>query len=441
MSAPSTTVTAFFELSATGGSFFTLDDPVRGELDGATYTLAGVVGVPVDITDDVRNVSITRGSTSTLFSARTPPAGRWAVVLNNHDRRFDPTFIGSDFYGNIVPLRRVTIASNGLTQADGNIEDWNFSYQPDGQSLATMDGSDALATLAAMELAAFTATASELPGARIDAVLDRSEIAFTSNRDIDTGVSTLQGDSVNANTNALQYLQTVAVSDWGTVFAARDGRITFRDRHSNAGKTPILFDDAGAGIKFQAIELNYGTELLYNRVIIERTGGSAQTAQDATSQTSYRVRTLSQSGLLMSSDALALDLATYLVNVYKQPQLRVASLTVELAGLTASQQNSVLSLDLTSLVDVSWTPNQLGAPTYLVDESSNQLVTEGGDKLVSGERVASPIARSCVVEGIQHQIGPDSHTVTLHLGDASFTSSFILDDAEFGVLDDDVLAF
>lgn len=440
MSIPTTKVTGFFELSATGGSFFTLDDPVKGELDNATYTLAGVVGLPVDITNNVRSVAITRGSTSTLFSARTPPAGRWSIALNNHDRRYDPTFTASDFYGNIVPLRRVKVTCNDITQVDGNIEDWNFSYSPDGESVATMDGADALATLAAMELDGFTAT-SQLPGARINAVLNRSEVAFTSNRDIDTGVSTLQADVVADNANVLQYLQLVASSDWGTLFAARDGRITFRDRHSNAGKTPILFNDEGTGIPFQSIELNYGTELLYNRVVIERSGGTAQTAQDTASQATYRIRALSQSGLLLNDDSDALDLANYLVGIYATPVLRIASLSVELARLTPAQQAQVLNLDLTSLVDVSWTPNQLGTPTYLVDESSNYLITEDGDNLVTGEQLPAPIERSCVVEGIQHAIGFDTHVVTLHLGDASFASSFILDDAEFGVLDDDVLAF
>ena len=441
MSIPATKVTAFLELSATGGTFFTLDDPVKGELDDTTYVLAGLVGVPADITDSVRSVTITRGSSSTLFSARTPPAARWNVELNNHHRRFDPTFVGSEFYGNIVPLRRVKITADDITIVDGNIEDWNFTYQPTGESLAFMDGSDALATLAAMELDGFTATASQLPGARINAVLDRSEVAFTSNRSIDTGVSTLQGDTVADNTNVLQYLQTVAVSDFGTLFAAADGRITFRDRHSSAGLTPLLFDDAGSGIKFQAIELQFGTELLYNRIVIERVGGTAQVKDDATSQTAYRIRTLSQSGLLLSSDQLAEDLADFLIGVYAQPRMRVSSLTVELAGLTPAQQAEVLALDLTSLVDVSWTPNDKGEPTFLLAENNDELVTESGTPLASEATQPAALVRNCVVEGIQHSIGFDTHVVTLSLGDALFTSLFVLDDAEFGVLGDDVLAF
>jgi hypothetical protein len=414
MPAPTTTVTAYLELSATGGSFFILNDPVKGELDNATYTLAGLVGIPTDITDRVNRVSITRGANSPLFSARTPPAARWSVQLNNEDRQFDPSY-SPGFGSDVVPGRRVKVESNGITIVDGQVEDWNFEYSPSGRSVAVIDASDSLASLAAIELDAFTATASQLPGARINAVLDRPEVAFTHNRNIDTGVSTLQGDTVTDGTNVLAYLQTVARSDYGTIFAGRDGRVTFKDRHSNAGLTALLFDDTGAGIGFQSIELQYGSELLFNRVIIERVGGTAQTKDDTTSQAAYRIRTLSQSGLLLSSDQLAEDLADFLVSTLAEPRIRVTSLTVELAALSQTQQNQVLALDLTSPVDVTFTPNGLG----------------------------SAVTRNCVVEGISHSIsaGGTTHVVTLSLGDALFTSLFILDDAEFGVLGSDVLAF
>jgi hypothetical protein len=443
MPAPTTTVTAFLELSATGGNFFILDDPTKGELDNATFTLAGVVGLPTDITDRVNRVSITRGASSPLFSARTPPAARWSVQLNNEDRQFDPSF-PFGFGSNVVPGRRIKVQSNGITIVDGQVEDWNYEYQPSGRSVAVIDASDSLASLAAIELDAFTATASQLPGARINAVLNRSEVAFTHNRNIDTGISTLQGDTVAEGTNVLAYLQTVARSDYGTLFAGRDGRVTFKDRHSNAGLTALLFDDTGAGIGFQSIELQYGSELLFNRVVIERVGGTAQTKDDTTSQAAYRIRTLSQSGLLLSSDQLAEDLADFLVSTLAEPRIRVTSLTVELAALSQAQQDQVLALDLTSPVDVTFTPNGVGEPTFLVAENDDDLVTEGGVDLAADTAdLPAPITRNCVVEGISHSIsaGGTTHVVTLSLGDALFTSLFVLDDAEFGVLDDDVLAF
>lgn len=443
MPAPTTTVTAYLQLSATGGSFFTLDDPIKSELDNATFTLAGTVGVPTDITDRVNRLSITRGANSPLFSARTPPAARWTVQLNNEDRLFDPSF-GFGFGTDIVPGRRVKVQSNGITIVDGQVEDWNFEYNPSGRSITLIDASDALARLAGMELDGFTAT-SQAPGPRINAVLDRTEVAFTSNRNIDAGVDTLQADVVASNTNVLAYLQTVARSDFGTLFAGRDGRVTFKDRHSNVGVTPVAFDDAGVGIGFQSIEISYGSDLLYNRVSITRLGGAEQVKDDATSQTQYRVRTLSQTGLLLSSDVQAEALAQFLLSTLAQPQLRVTSLTVQLAALSQAQQDKILALDITSPVSVSFTPNNVGEPTFLVTETDDVLEAEDGTNLEADiADLPAPIARNCVVEGIRHDItaAGTSHLVTLSLGDALFTSLFILDDAEFGVLDDDnVLAF
>lgn len=442
MPAPTTTVTAYLELTATGGAFFTLNDPVKGVLDGATYTLAGIVGIPTDITDRVNRVSISRGANSPLFSARTPPAARWTVQLNNEDRQFDPTF-GFGYGTNVVPGRRLKVESNGITIVDGQVEDWNYEYLPSGRSIAVIDASDALARLAGMELDGFTAT-SQLPGARIGAVLDRSEVTWTSNRNISDGIDTLQADVVDDNTNVLSYLQLVAKSDYGTLFAGRDGRVTFKDRHSNAGVSSVAFADDGTGIGFQSIQITYGSDLLFNRVTIQRDGGTAQTADDATSQSNYRIRTLSQTGLLLNTDAQADALAEFLLTVLSEPQLRITELSVQLSALTAAQQDQILALDITSPVSVTFTPNRVGEPTLFETEAGDELVTEDGIDLESeAADLPAPITRSCVVEGIRHDIaaGGTSHIVTLSLGDALFTSLFVLDDAVYGVLDDDVLAF
>jgi hypothetical protein len=119
----------------------------------------------------------------------------------------------------------------------------------------------------------------------------------------------------------------------------------------------------------------------------------------------------------------------------------VTSLTVELAALSQTQQNQVLALDLTSPVDVTFTPNRKDTdPGLLVLNEAEFWIDARYD---ARSDVNVTITRNCVVEGISHSIsaGGTSHVVTLSLGDALFTSLFVLDDAEFGVLDDDVLAF
>jgi hypothetical protein len=410
MPTPATTVTAYFDLSATGGAFFTLDDPTKGELDNVTYTLAG--DVATDITADTMRVSVRRGRDSQLFE--DIPAGTASVQLQNRTRTYDPTFDGatSPYAQNIRPGKRVTIASNGISIFDGIVADWDLDYEVGGMSLAFAQCVDALGQLGRMEFNAWTATASQTAGPRITDVLDRPEVAFTANRSIDTGVSVLQGDSVSASSNVLNYLQLVTRSDLGRLFASRSGVVTFKDRTAApTALVSVTFADDGTGVPFQGIAMSYGSELLYNRVSIDRVGGSRQTVNDSASQALYGASSLSESGLLMNSDAQSLDMANILLSAYKDPELRVAELVVELGALTTANQLDVLALDMASVVAVTWTPNGVG----------------------------TEVSRVCIVEGIRHDVTPDSHTVTLSLGDRR---TFVtLDDASLGRLDFNVLSF
>lgn len=411
MATPATTVTAYFDLSATGGDFLTLDSTAnKGKLDNAAAILAG--DVATDITADTMRVSVRRGRDSQLFDDF--PAGRASVQLQNRTRTYDPNFAASPYAGNVRPGKRVTIASAGVAIFDGIVGDWNLEYDVGGQSLAFAECVDALGQLGRMEFDAWTATASQTAGPRITAVLDRPEVAFTANRSIDTGASVLQGDSVSWGSNVLNYLQLVTHSDLGRFYASRTGVVTFRDRLDPLNvDASVTFTDDGTGVPFQGIAMSYGSELLYNRVGIDREGGTLQTATNSASQSLYGALALSETGLLLDSDTQSLDMANYLLGIYDSPELRVAELVVELSPLTPAQQVSVLSLDIASVISVTWTPNG----------------------------VAPSMSRSCIVEGIAHDITPDSHTVTLSLGDADRRSFMQLDDVVFGRLDSNVLAF
>lgn len=411
MPTPTTTVTAFFDLAATGGDFMTLDSTAnKGKLDNAAAILAG--DIATDVSADVMRVSIRRGRDSQLFA--DIPAGTASVQLLNRTRKYDPTYASSPYAGNIRPGKRVTVASNGISIFDGVVGDWNYDYEVGGQSLAFAECVDALGQLGRMEFDAWAATASQTAGPRITAVLNRSEVNFTANRSIDTGVSVLQGDNVSWGSNVLNYLQLVTRSDLGRFYADRTGVVTFRDRLDPLNVGPVVtFADDGTGVPFQGIAVSYGSELLYNRVGIDRTGGTRQTVTDSASQAQYGVSSLSETGLLLDSDTQSLDMANYLLGIYKQPEQRVSSLTVELSSLTSAQQSSVLALDIASVISVAWTPNG----------------------------IAPQMTRACIVEGITHDIGPDSHVVTLALGDADRRSFMQLDDAVFGRLNSNVLAF
>jgi hypothetical protein len=193
----------------------------------------------------------------------------------------------------------------------------------------------------------------------------------------------LQGDNVSWGSSVLNYIQLVTRSDLGRFYADRSGVVTFRDRLDpiNVGAS-VTFADDGTGVPFQGIAVEYGSELLYNRVGIDREGGTLQTVTDAASQALYGASSLSERGLLLNSDTQSLAMANYLLGIYAEPELRVAELVVELSPLTGTQQAGVLGIDIASVIAVTWTPNGVGAA----------------------------MERACIVEGIAH----DDHAGFAH---------------------------
>ena len=378
-------VEVFFDLSP-GSEFFTIEDPVFGELDGA-YGLAGGDGVPGDIASHAHSLSIRRGRT---FELDDFPAGTCVVELRNYDARFLPAGLDTDFleaFGAdaVRPGRRVRVSLEGVTIFDGTVEDWDFRYEADGRVSASFVAEDVLAALARTTFTDWTTTG-QLAGVRVSAVLDRSEVSFGAQRDIDDGVSTLQSDNVSWGSNVKNYLDLVARSDLGRLFASRSGVLTFRDRRTLAGATPAVTigsgrlldslttedgvllttedgevlsftsDDEIVGLPIRAIDVQYGSEVLYTRVQVDREGGIAQTRSDATAIGSYGTRTLPIGELLLDSDDESDDMAAFLLSAYSAPRFRFRSVSVILDGLDQVDRAALLSLDLGSVVSVIWTP-------------------------------------------------------------------------------------
>lgn len=407
------TVSAYFTISGSS-TVFVLDDPVRGVLDGATYTLAGDVAVPLD---GVRSVQITRGRERALDEITVGVAN---VVANNFLRTYDPNYAAGTYYGNIVPGKRVTISTNGVTRFDGLIDDWNFDYPIAGDSTASFDVVDALAQLGSAEFDEWTTSAGQLVGARLTSILDRTEVAFPGGlRDLDVGTSTLQADLVSWGSNVLNYAQLVVKADLGQLFASKDGVLTFygRNRSVTGVGAPILADD-GSGIGFSEIAVDFGTELLFNRVSVDATGFTKQTVTDAASFAKYgKWYSLSIAELPLETQQQALDLANYLLNLYKDPTPRISSVTVLLHAQSSADQATLLNLEIGSVVRVVYTPNG----------------------------IAPPIDKFCLIEGVSETIGNLYHSLTFrlsNLADGFAGNPFILDSASLGVLDTaGVLAF
>jgi len=388
------------ELGAFNG--FTLDDPVLGLLDSGI--LDGGIDY-VDVSDALVSVSTKRGRSRDL--ERTS-AGQLSVDLRNENRAFDPLNYSSPLQPLVVPRKPVRVFADGTPVFTGVVDDWNFSYNMGGVSVASLGASDAFSLFAREENAGGSAV-QQGSGARIGAVLDQLSIAWPAlDRDIDSGNTTLLAGPIQGN--ALTYLQDVEESEAGLIYMSKDGKVSFRERLIQPVSSAVMFGD-DLGIPYDAIEIAYGTEQLANAVTVTSAAGTA-TASDATSQEVYGLTEVQKDTLLVSSNLQGL--ADYIIARYSTPEYRIQRIRVSMRALTQEQQTSVLSLELGGQADVRFTPNRIGQPISI----RNRII------------------------GISHDVDPDSHFVSFSFEELPF-EFFILDDAVFGILDDDagVLGF
>jgi len=405
MSIPNIQVLVEFEgFDPTYQPYFELDNSEKGKLDNEEYGLAP--SELLDVTGRVRSINFNRGKSARFANFQ---AGSLAVEFNNHDRAFDPLFTGSPFFGEIVPRRKVIIRVENITVFTGFIEDWDYSYEVNGDSVAQARCFDGLYILAGQQLNAFTPT-EQLSGERVEAILDRTEVAWSAtDRDIDTGITEVGTQEVGSRENALGYLQKIAETEPGLLFVSGDGKLTYRDRYKESGDTTVEFSTDG--IPFSGLEVIYGSELLYNEITIANDGGGTAVAVDEVSADQYGIRALSLTDLLGSTDEQSVNLATYYANKFSEPSYRFESLEVLLHSLEPGQQETILGLELGDIAIVKFTPNEIG----------------------------DPIERSVEIIRIDHNIQVDSYFVSF--GFQELKNEFlILDDQVFGKLDEGILA-
>jgi hypothetical protein len=388
-----------------------------------------------DISNYTHAVSITRGRTRELDEVST---GTCSIELRNHTGRFVPYDVvvdGSEileedglvltdesenplydesstvFASGILPGKRVVVSVEGVSIFDGFIDDWNYSYTPDNRADATIEAVDALSILAGARLSEWETAEGEGAGYRIVATLNHPDVAYDGSVVIDTGLARLQGDTVSAGTSALTYLQLVARTDFGSVFVDRSGVFRFRDRRSAASAAvSAAFADDGSEIPFSGINPQFGSELFYGRVTVQRAGGAVMSAVSASSN----IRTLPLTGLLFDTDLNSQNLADFLLDLYEDPQTRIDGLTVILEALTEGQRETVLELDLGDVITILWTP----------------------------QGTSSSTTQTVVIEGIDHATSVDGvHAVQFRLSQRAQSDVFTLDSATLGVLDVNRLAY
>lgn len=398
-----------FDLVLPTGPFFTLDDPIKGQLDNTTYTLAGFQYY--DITNYVTSIEVTRGKSDDIA---TISSGELVVELNNRTRAFDPTYEAGPYFGQIIPKRLVRYSVNGIQQYQGVLDDWGLNYTPDGDAVANFVASDGFVYLNNQTLAAGTATP-QLSGARVSEILDNEFVQWPADqRDIDPGSVTLGANPVDEGQPVLSYLQAIEQSELGLFFIDKTGKATFRDRtHSPITTDLVKFADDGTGISYQNLLISYGSEDLVNEVVSTSVITTTETTSiDEASQEEFGIFNATFPDLLLSTDEQVAVYNSTLLAKYSQPVYRFSELEVRLNDLSEADQNAVLNLELGDFVQVVFTPSNLppAINKYAAVIRANHSVD------ISGE-----------------------HIVTLGLNTLNFTY-LILDDTIFGKLDEGSLS-
>lgn len=394
-------------------NFFVLNDIDAGVLDNTQYVLDGNL-LGEDITEYCQLISITRGRQDQFAQFN---AGQCAITLFNNDRRFDPINENSPYWDSsagrsgVVPRRKVTVRSGTNDLFVGRITDIDVVYNHN-LSTVTITAADDFVLLANTVIQTDTTPSVELSGARVNYLLNLPEINYPlTTRNISTGLATLGAYTITANTNALTYLQEIATSEQGACFVAANGNLTFTDRLDASFPTiTAQFSDAGVNIPYTALAVVYGQEFLYNRVQATIQGGTVQTAENVSSQTEFGISTYALDNLLLQTDAEALVLADYLVAQYAEPVYRFDDMEVMVSAITAGNRNIVNALELQDVVTVTRTYTT-GSPLQ--------------------------VTQYYAVERLTHTITAAEHRVVIGLFNASIVFQLILNDAVFGVLDDD----
>ena len=410
MPRPSQKVEIGFDLTESGyGPFFRLDDAEQGVLDNTEFVLGGELFY--DVTAYVTSVSITRGKNRELDQF---DQGLANVVFNNNDRTFDPEFANSPFAGQIIPKRQIRISSGNEIQFYGLIDDWNLSYETNGDSIVAAACSDATSSFALQTLAARTNNV-EFSGERINTILSLPEINWPVElRSIDTGLMSLGADTIEDNTNALSYLRLVEQSEPGSFFIGKSGFVVFKDRVAAPTSGGVLLTDDGTGIPYQGIRVQYGSELLANEIVVSSAITSTEvTTTDPDSIEEYGIFNLTRTDLLIANDSDLESLADFYAKKYSSPEYRFESVEILLDELTSQQQTDLLNLELGDVVEIRFTPNE----------------------------IPPAISKYAEIIRIEHSVDLNNHILSFGFSTLDF-ALLVLDDAQFGKLDSgNALAF
>lgn len=390
----------------------------EGQLD--VNALGDAASVIVDVSNQVNAISTRRGRNAQADQFQT---GELSLRIVDQNGDFNPQNTASPYYGLLNPMRKVIITATYSSVTYPIFAGFITSYTTTTPKsigdvvYTTITAVDAFRLAQNAQISTVTgATAGQYSGTRINKILD--QIGWpASMRDVDTGLTTMQVDPGTPRT-ALEAMQKVELSEYGSLYVSASGSFVFQDRAFTTGSfsgTPIAFNDNGTQIPYFNAVWILNDVLVYNSAQVTRTGGTTQTASNAASIAKYFIHSYNQQDLLMETDAVALQYAQAYVASRAETTVRCDAVTLDLytvnydAGILAA-----LNLDFFDPVTVTTT-----------------------QPAVSG---TSTLSKTFQVFGVAHQITPNSWKTEFTTLEP-IIDGFILNSTLSGILDTSVLSY
>ena len=402
-----------FSSGATFGNPFIIGDPVSGVLGTGILADNSAPALIIDLTEQARQITIRRGRNVTRD---TYEAGTCTVRIFDPNSEFNPQNVSSPLYGQITPLRKLRISATygGVIYYlfSGYTTDYFYSYDP-AENVAYVDitASDAFRLFNLAAVSTITGqVAGQDTGTRIAKILDTVDFP-TSLRSIETGNSNTQADPATRRTS-LSAIQNCEIVEQGAFYLNAEGVAIFKNRNntiSSAGATPIAFNQT-TGIPYKNLRFAFDDKLIVNQANVTRIGGITQTYVDADSVANYFPHSITYSDLVAETDADCANIAALYVSTRSSTTIRIDEMTIDLLDSNVPT-GTILNMD------------------YFTNVAITNIQPDG-----------STIAKNLQIQGVAWDITPNRWIGTFTTLEP-ISDGFLIGDATYGVLGDDILSY
>jgi hypothetical protein len=202
-------------------------------------------------------------------------------------------------------------------------------------------------------------------------------------------------------------------SSWDTATNLSSSTLSIQTLASSPSFTSFnLSDSSGTDIPVVDVKTIFGSEQLFNRIILLAKDGVAQVAEAASVQASYGKRSFEDGSYLNSDDTVVLGIANELLTQFSLPEFRAEEVMVALHSLNSTDQATLLTKDIRDVTKLTYQPSRQG----------------------------DQVVKYYSVIGIAHEIAENQHFMTFKIASLA-NQAFRLDSEILGVLDSNVLSY